>query len=64
MTGTMSDQPGSPASVPPSTPRPGLGWWRSFLRWPKAARITTYVAAGLVLLLVVALVTEIGRAHV
>ena len=49
MTGTMSDQPGSPASVPPSTPRPGLGWWRSFLRWPKAARITTYVVTGVVL---------------
>ncbi|WP_344151738.1 penicillin acylase family protein [Nocardioides koreensis] len=54
----MSDQPGSPASVPPSTPRPGIrDWWRSFLRWPRVARITTYVVVGLVLVLVVALVT-------
>lgn len=60
MTGTMSDQPGSPASAPPSTPRPGPGdWWRSFLRWPRAARITTYVAAGVVLVLVAALVTGV-----
>jgi penicillin G amidase len=60
MTGTMSDQPGSPASVPPSPPRPGIGdWWRSFLRWPRAARITTYVAVGLALVLVVALVTGV-----
>ncbi len=57
MTVTMSDQPGSAASAPSSPSRSGPGaWWRTFLGWPRAARVTSYLAAGVVLVLVAGLV--------
>ena len=61
MTGTMTDQPDSPRlGAPVHARRPGPGdWWRTFLGWPRAARITTYVAVGLVLVLVVAAITGV-----
>lgn len=35
------------------------GWWRAFRGWPRSLRWTTYVALGLVLVLVAALVTGV-----
>ena len=32
--------------------QPGIGWWRTFRRWPRAGRWATYVSVGLVLLLI------------
>ena len=36
-----------------------LRWWEAFLAWPRFARIATYAAVALVLLLVVGLVTAV-----
>ncbi len=45
----------TPASVGTSTPSRS-GWWRRFRGWPALARWSAYVAAGLALLLVTAMV--------
>lgn len=57
MTGTTTAaDPATDAATDPGT-RPGGGaWWRTFQRLPRPLRITTYVAIGLVLLLVAGLV--------
>ena len=34
-------------------------WWHTFLGWPRAVRISAYVALGLVLVLIAALVTGV-----
>jgi penicillin amidase len=47
MASTMTE-PTSPPSADPS-------WWQVFRAWPRPVRITTYVAAGLVLLLLLTL---------
>jgi penicillin amidase len=72
MTCTMSDQsvsttsPRAPdAAGPSSSPAPrGPGRlrtrWYQFLDWPRALRITTYVAIGVVLLLVVSVVAGVA----
>ncbi|HEU4811851.1 MAG TPA: penicillin acylase family protein [Nocardioides sp.] len=52
----MTDQSPAPRPSQPA-PRPGpVSWWHSFKGWPSAARIATYVAVGVVLLLVVGLI--------
>ena len=60
MTATMSEQPAPTASGPtgsgPSGPRE---WWRTFRGWPGPVRGGAYVAAFLVLLLVVATITVV-----
>jgi penicillin G amidase len=64
MTCTMSDQPASttPPPAPGAAPSPGRvrTWWYEFLDWPRALRITVYVAIGVVLLLVASLVTGVA----
>ena len=61
---TMTDQPDPPSSAPESAPaagrRPGpVDWWRTFLGWPRAARIASYVVVGIVLVLVAATITGV-----
>ncbi|MGZ6744193.1 MAG: penicillin acylase family protein, partial [Nocardioides sp.] len=44
----------------PGAPGPAFGgWWPTFLGWPRAARVTAYVAVGVVLLLLAGLVTGV-----
>ena len=66
MTSTMSDQsaastsPSTPGGGTPSaTPGPLRRWWEQFRGWPRALRISAYVAIGVVLLLVATLVTGV-----
>ena len=52
MTCTMSDQPASTTSPPRPVPRrrrDGCDLVDQFLGWPRALRITAYVAVGVVL---------------
>ncbi len=44
------------AASPPPNPATPLAWWRIFRGWPRPARWSAYVAIGVVLMLVVALV--------
>jgi penicillin amidase len=66
MTCTMSDPPESttppPASGAVAAAAPGRvrAWWHRFLGWPRSLRIAAYVAIGVVILLVVALVTAVA----
>lgn len=53
----MTDQPADP---PPPTAR---GWWSAYRSWPRGARLTSYAAVGLVLLLVAGLVTVVAFAR-
>ncbi len=53
MTRTMVDAEESPAAARPAAP---VRWWRVFRGWPGPLRFTTYVAAGLVLVLVAGVV--------
>ncbi len=54
MATTMTDEP----VAEPELPRPdSRGWWRTFLALPSPLRWASYVAAGLVLLMVLGLVT-------
>ncbi|MCW2842414.1 MAG: penicillin acylase family protein [Nocardioides sp.] len=56
---TMTDQSAAPS---PSNPGPATderSWWQVFLSWPRVVRVTTYVAAGVVLVLVATLVTGV-----
>ncbi|WP_460871805.1 penicillin acylase family protein [Nocardioides pakistanensis] len=52
----MSASPDLPAQQPETTPRPATG----FRSWPRWGRVTTYVAAGVVLLLVAGLVATVA----
>ncbi|WP_248580373.1 penicillin acylase family protein [Nocardioides sp. InS609-2] len=44
------------AASPPPNPATPLSWWRIFRGWPRPARWSVYVATGLVLVLIAALV--------
>ena len=60
MASTMTDQSNVSAVAPESLDR---SWWQTFRSWPAWARVPVYIAAGLVLLLVVGLVTGVVLAR-
>ncbi|MFC6288177.1 penicillin acylase family protein [Nocardioides sp. GCM10027113] len=51
----MTEQTSSPSAASSEHERTRRSWWATFRGWPRPARITTYVAAGLVLLLLLTL---------
>ncbi len=55
---TVQDQTEPPEAASPDG-SPDRSWWRTFRAWPRAARIASYVAAGLVLVLIAGLVTGV-----
>ena len=56
----MTDPSPSPGQSPSPGPRPSPSrWWQVFRGLPRMARVTTYVAAGLVVVLVATLVTGV-----
>ncbi|MFN8195764.1 MAG: penicillin acylase family protein [Nocardioidaceae bacterium] len=55
----MTDEPAASREPGPADPPDSRGWWQTFRSLPGPVRWTSYGAAGLVLLLVVAVVTTV-----